>query len=1667
MARGNTSTAHVVITMEGKQALDFMKQLQQQAQRVRDELEQMEQTGQQGTDGYNKKVEELRSMERAIQQNRSAYIDLNQVVNNLQNTSLLKLQKALKEVRKQMYALDPEKLAREGRNYRQELARLQAQYTAIDNQIGEVTGQWRRQDGAIMSVIKRLTAYVSVYGGFNLVTGQLSKVFSRNLEFSDQLADIRKTTGLSTQAVEQLSEAIMKIDTRSSVQELHNLAYEAGRLGIGNQGADAVLGFVRAADKLNVALKEDLGDDAIIQLTKMADVMGLTKKMGVEKSLLSIGSAINELSQNSTASGEFMTNYASRLSGIASQAHLTVDELLGLAAASDATGQEVEVSATAMNKFVVQLQTHYKTVAQAAGISEEALHQMLTMGKTTDAVVTVLEALGNKGGLSMLAPLMKDMGSDGARLTASLATMASNIDLVKQQLEIAKEAFEENISVTNEFNIRNETAAAIMERMRNSWDKMFTNSSNVGVVRDMAQELYELSNALQQNSAFLGTLNAAMNLLIFTVKTLLSMAPALALFFSMKGLILLASNIKANLIPGLRNLAIAFTGSGAAANGAAAATTRMGAAVRGVTALLKSNVFILAVSAIAALAYKLAKVSTELSLAEKNLQSFNEGVKDFEKTSHAAGIEANILFNRLKEADKESKEGKKLRDQINQQYGKYLPNLLTEKSSLEEIATAQETVNTKLRQALALKAKNQAMDEAGQTFTPKMAEATSRLQEIYTGAKIGGVGENDIQFLIKRTQQLYDAGKSYAEIKQQVWDELYKVDEQFGYSGRSAELVAAKKVKEDSTYQIDEDKKNNNRGLLRSQMGAMQEAVNKYVANFWNQNKAVERAAETYDPIIKGYMETDDNGAPYTIVEAEKDKKERSALKAAKDEYKAIMAAIEIFYKQQEQVINESYLKKKITTTQREQELADIEDRFRRSRIAADEALLDRPGAIGKWQEELQRMKRENISMTEDTTAALKNLWGKNLKDIGDKLRKFGDGEMDGIWKNLETDKTKIQQQAIDLQLEIEKILRQYDFEAQVTEKFTSAMQKLGILFPKMTDDVKKDTEVVMSELQSLYPKLFDIDINTDKGLDSFKELLTNASGLGAKFVEMNKNNLHLLYYQALEYGDAMTEAGEKARDRGVKVADILYKQSGRQGANEANVKREEKAVDVYKSAQSLGLASDIMVQDQEVKMYEARLEAAKDYYTYLQSVGADTKDAELKVQEASAELAAAMVEKVKEQFDVLRSYGGNLEDFGTEFGEAIFGGLEDRQDAFENFVKAIGKTTQELIMNWVKQKIEHAILRQAMVKMEQDSQEEMTDASIKGSKDEKKAIEKGGKDILKTSARAAKKRAGLLKEEKKEEADIEKEGQEQQTDLVQASGEIQQAVTSEIGNAIVSEKKEQTAENVSTEAKGAQAKTTLGIAEAASKTLGELGWWGIPLVAVTTALLNGLLSAAMSKIGSLFGGSSDTGAATPTKFVTGMLTYDSGNVQSVLGSDGHVYSARMGGVNGSGIVSVPTLTNVGGQAALVGEQGPEIVIGRATTRAMMQNNPALLAGLVSFDKMYSGRGFRTYAGGNVQQYGANGEQLSPEEQEAQQTQRIMAAVSAALLPTIEQMGNALKDSNRTNAALRERLNQPFNLSINKYGRGGLVEEVASGLEQEKRSGRSETVRRLFGSVKK
>lgn len=1602
MARGNTSTAHVVISMEGQQAINLMQALQRQVKKTREELEAMELAGQTDTDEYKQKTKDLASMERAVRANRTAYINLKDVVNNLSGTTLGKLQKALKECRKQMQNLtadDPK------------MKELIAQYRAIDNQIGEITGQWRRQDGAIGSVIKRLTAYVTVYGGFNFIKNQLSSIVQKNLEFSDSLADIRKTTGLSTKTVTELSNAINTIDTRTSVQELHNLAFEAGRLGIGGGGADAVLGFVRAANQINVALGEDLGQDAIVQLAKMNDVMGNTATMGVEKALLATGSAINLLAQSSTASGQFMSDYAMRLSGIATQAHMTTAELLGLAAASDATGQEVEVSATAMNKFVVQLQTHYKTVAKAAGVNEQMLHDMLTMGKTTDAVVMVLEALSEKGGLSVLAPLMKDLGSDGARLTASLSTLASNIGIVKDQLDLAREAFAEGTSVTNEYNIKNETAAAIMQRMANSWEKMFVNAQQSGVLKDLAQQLYDMSNSIQQDELFLTTLNVAMQTLIFLVKSLIEMIPYLAIFYSVSGITKLITSFGA-LGTALRNVRIGFGAVAAGATTATGATRGFAVAWRGLSALMKSNVFLLAASAVIALVAHLSKVKNEMTDMERSMDNLNKGFRRFETNSHAAAMEADVLFTRLKNTKKGTQEYKDLLKQINDQYRDYLPNQLTEKSRLEEIASAQETVNEKLRQALALKARNQAMDEISQQYSPKMAETLQEMQDIYDKYNVGGAGRADTRFLVQEVTKHYAKGFNANQIFGMVTNDLYNT--RLGTKqGRSAQLMKP------------------GEGILYREKDELQTLVWNYIANYINQEQAVAAAKKKYDPLIGNYQPKVTSGAPYTIVEDEKKKQEkanREALAWARDEYKAVMASIAVYYEQQQQVLNEMRLKGQLTATQYEQQTQAFSSAQTGTEVKARAALHGDPGAQSAWTAEVQRMELETIANTERNSAALQNLWEKDLKQIGDKLRLFGEAQDDGIWKQLEEGKSKLTQEKIKMAEEVQSILLKYDFTGQVTDQYIESMEKLRLFSPQLSSEMEKmgktATDIAregMADIYALYPKLFDIDINTQKGMDDFKELMGGVKNLSEDFLSLEADSLKLLYYQALEYGDAMVEAEKKARQRNQKIADERWRQMGGK-EREAGYDRKESQIEETTSLFSrVGLASENVATDMEVELYKARMEAAIQARDVAIQCNGDIEEANARVAESINNLSNVLVEKTMSQLETLKSFMDPLEDFGSALGEAwatddAIEKQEALRKATQEFVKELGDATKEMIVNWVKQKIQHAITKRAMAATEKASQKEMTGAVGAGQKAEQTLVEQGQKAVA-------------------------------------------DAVT-DFGNQAVDAKKAQTAESVSNEAAGASAKVPLGIAEGAATTIGKLGWWGIPLVAVITALLNGLLSAAMSKVGSLFGGgSSNTSAATSTKLVTGMLTYDSGNVQQVLGSDGRIYQAQVGGIHGSGLVTVPTLTNVNGQTALVGERGPELVIGRETTRMMMENAPELLASLVQFDKLYSGRGFRTYDTGNLSTFASVGSRNSDDAEQAMM-ERILTAVNTALAPTLANVGAAMEANARAQQTLVNRLNQPMSAQINKRQ---LIDEVADGLLTDKRTGRNKNVTRLFG----
>lgn len=1653
MAR-NTSTAHVVITMDGKQAVDIMSALHKQAKATRDELAKMESQGLQGTEDYENRIRELKATESAIKANKTAYINLDDIVKKLSGTTLRNLQLALKECRKQMSNLsadDPK------------LQTLMAQYRAIDNQIGQITGQWQRQDGAIRSVIKRLTAYVSVYGGFNLISGQFGKVIQDNIKFSDSLSDIRKTTGLSASEVDRLSESINQISTRTGREELHQLAYEAGRLGLGKYGAEGILGFTKAADQLSVALKEDLGQDAIVQLVKMADVMGVIPKLGVEKSLLAIGSSINSLSQSTTAKGGYITDYSRRLSGIARQAHLTTAELFGFAAASDATGQEVEVAATAMSKFATRLQTHYKTVAAAAGVNEEALHSLLEQGKTADAIVMVLEALKNKGGLSLLAPLMKDLGSDGERLSASLSNLATNVDKVKESIEISKTAFGEATSVTSEYNIKNENAAAIIEKMKNSWDKLFTNQANVGIIKDLAEDFSDLSTKLQTNKLLIAEVKIVIFLLIYTIKALVALLPSLTIFLSVKGWIALSIAIKGSVIPAVKAMITSLGTMFTSMTATTAGVNGLARAWKILNSVLRSNAFIAVASIIATVVFSLTSMKKKLDDVSVSANNLDNSLKDYNKTSSAAAIEVNQLFSRLKNAAKGTKEHSDALKIINSQYGKYLPFLITEKTKLEDIETAQRKVNDELRKSMALKARNAAMDEVGTQYTNKMADNLSNIQETYNRANIRRLGELDINYITEAAAKYKEAGKSFSEIMDAVWKDLYYKE------GRSFDLVKRG-------------------GLLSNEWDYLKDNLTGYIANYWNQQIALKNVKKKYDPLIGDYQEKpEETEAPYTIVErgkdSEKAKREQPELKDARNKYQAVMSAIEVFYKQQEQVINQAYIDKKKTAEQKEQELDMIELKHLQTRLEARKKLH---GDSNLWEDELNGLPNFDMAKSGNSQQAIANLMDKDLDAIGQTLRKFGEKEDDGIWSKLEEDKLKMQKIAIDHRMEIEKVLLEYDFTGKVTRQYQNQLEKLKVFFVNYADatrlgytDVGQVAEAGMKKLLQLSPELYNIDINSSAGLQHFKDMIGDAEEFGAQMLNMADDDYKTLYYKTLEYSDAITEAQKKARERQLKIASERYSHTGEYKVNKRTEAKDESTVDIYGSAKSLGLATESMMQDQEVLKYQHRLEAATDYYNYLRENGYSTEEQMIKVQEASAELSAKLVEQVKNRLDNLKSYTDAVAEFGSEFGASALvrgeEGLEGRQKALENMVRSFGEATNKIIMDWVKQKIEHAILRKSMADTEEEYREEMADVD----KDSGKSTEK----VEKKMARAAAKRArqfiseklSIKKEGAKEEEEIEDQSQSvQETIATEGAGAVGKALIN-IGQQTVTAKKAQAAENVGTSVAETGAEVPLGIAGGAAKTIGQLGWWGIPLVAVISALLGGLLSMAMGKVSSAFGGSEGgaEAATSQTKLVTGMLTYDKGNVQKfsgaidgksypVLGDDGQVYQATKADEVGTGLINNPIATMINGQPALVAEKGPEIVIGSKTTAAMMMYRPDMLAGLVEFDKNRSGAGYRTYDKGNISQFSSLGNGSGDDQVNVDVNAAVASIISKELSPVLSGIAQSMSDNAAVNAALVDQLSRGIMAKINKNGKGGLIDEVADGFSFAMKNGTNDKLKRLF-----
>ena len=663
------------------------------------------------------------------------------------------LRKGASQLRRAMNNVKPG--TKEWKQYQAELLLTEQRMKELRNastqtglSISKLADGFNRYAGMAAGAIATLT-------GMTLTMRQCVDEYAKMEEAESQAI---KYTGMTREEVKQLNEQFKQLDTRTPREELNRLAGEAGKLGI--TGVDNVREFVEAANQINVALGEDLGEEAVNQIGKLSQMFG-DESRSLRDNMLAIGSAVNQVAQSTSASEPYLVEFTARMGGVGKQAGMSVTDIMGFASALDQNMLRSEMASTALSGLILRI---YQEPAKYARLAQMDVEEFTRLMQTdvNAAVISFLEALNKMGGMAQIAPVLKEMQLSGAEAASVISTLAGNVDLVRREQENANKAFAEGTSITNEYNVQNNTVQAGLEKARKSF-------------QEVRIELGERLEPVMKNLISFGSL---------TVKGLLSLIKA---FDDYRGVIVTTTTAV-----GLYTAAV--NASVIADKAKVLWTGRIVTGMKSLFTLLRANPWGIAATAVGVLVGALIDWNRNQIAVSDSMKKMNGELANEQKA-------VGRLFTSLQQAGDGTERRKELIDEINKRYGTYLPNLLTEKSSLDEIKAAYDRINTSLTQQIALKYKNEEASQVTEKAASKQMDYLESLRQSVT--KLTGSDQEAASF-IQDLRSMADAAVQSGDYRKGVGNTMATLEKEY-LAGRK--LTAS--MKDDimdymnSVYQLD------------------------------------------------------------------------------------------------------------------------------------------------------------------------------------------------------------------------------------------------------------------------------------------------------------------------------------------------------------------------------------------------------------------------------------------------------------------------------------------------------------------------------------------------------------------------------------------------------------------------------------------------------------------------------------------------------------------------------------------------------------------------------------------------------------------------------------------------------------------------------------------------
>ena len=588
---------------------------------------------------YKKQVEVIKQLQ---QQYDDLYAEI-----DLANLSIRELGKRQKELNLILRNLNPN--SESYKRYREQL-------DAVNLRIKEIKGTATETRLSLSKLADGFNRYAALGAG---VVASLTGVALTARKCVDEFAEMKeaesqvvKYTGMTEREVALLNEELKRMNTRTSREELNRLAGEAGRLGI--QSREEVLKFVQAADMINVALGEDLGEDAIKNIGKLAQMFGDASR-DMKGNMLAIGSAVNSVAQNSSAAEPYLVEFAARMGGVAKQAKMSITDVMGFASALDQNMLRSEMASTALQGLILKIYQEPAKYAKLAGLDVKKFSDLLATD-VNEAVLTFLEQMNRLGGMDKMAPVLDKMSLSGAEAAGVISALAGNIEKVRKEQQQANQAYTDGTSIINEFGVQNSTVQAELDKAK----KRFT---------EIRVELGEQLLPVMKYMVTTGSL---------TVKGLSIMISIL-----MKYKVTLATAVL-----GITAYTVATKGAVVADKLKVLWTTRVVSSMKSLFAIMRANPYVTILSAMTAMVAVLTdwrREAEKLTATERNLRDIRS------KASTDIAVERKELQDLLAIArdetlSKETRESAIRR--LNQLAPDYLGNLTLEKIKTEEATKA-------------------------------------------------------------------------------------------------------------------------------------------------------------------------------------------------------------------------------------------------------------------------------------------------------------------------------------------------------------------------------------------------------------------------------------------------------------------------------------------------------------------------------------------------------------------------------------------------------------------------------------------------------------------------------------------------------------------------------------------------------------------------------------------------------------------------------------------------------------------------------------------------------------------------------------------------------------------------------------------------------------------